>query len=628
MGLIVRTAGAARPKPEIKRDGEYLLRLWDEIRDHTMQSVAPSLIYEEASLIKRAIRDVYSRDVDEILVDGEDGWKAARDFMRMLMPTHVNKVQLWRDGGAPLFARQQVESQLDAMLVPTVQLRSGGYLVIDQTEALVAIDVNSGRSTRERGIEETALRTNLEAADEVARQLRLRDLAGLIVIDFIDMESKKHNAAVERRMKDALRDDRARIQLGSISHFGLMEMSRQRLRPSVAETSQTACPHCAGTGHVRSTDSAALHVLRAIEDEGSKRRAAEIMVHVHGSVAMFILNNKRVRLMEIEQRTGMRVCFNPDDSLLPGQTRVERLRALTPQDLPAPISQTQARMDASEAQGPATTPVPEEDVSDDDDEEEVAAAGDNAPKAGAAGPEETSEESQRRRRKRRRRRGARREETGVTPMPEDAEQPDLEEIAFPGAIRAEQPDAVSDATIAAIPESAASDSPSKSQRDAPDILVPGLVPGRDEAAEAAEEQAKAKPRGRRGGRRRTRPEAGAESSVAPSSYVGPTPADPFGNVADIFDLLEQAAEQRVIAAAPQPVARATETPQAEAETEAASRPENGETVPALALVEPVAPVDPAEIAAGTAPVVGPATRPVVIGEGEVTSERKRGWWRR
>ncbi len=248
MGLIVRTAGAARPKPEIKRDCEYLLRLWDEIRDHTMQSVAPALIYEEASLIKRAIRDVYSRDVDEILVDGEEGWKAARDFMRMLMPTHVKKVQLWRDGGAPLFARQQVEAQLDAMLVPTVQLRSGGYLVIDQTEALVAIDVNSGRSTRERGIEETALRTNLEAAEEIGRQLRLRDLAGLIVIDFIDMEAKKHNAAVERRMKEALKDDRARIQLGSISHFGLMEMSRQRLRPSVAETSQTACPHAAVPG--------------------------------------------------------------------------------------------------------------------------------------------------------------------------------------------------------------------------------------------------------------------------------------------------------------------------------------------------------------------------------------------
>ena len=280
MGMIVRTAGANRPKPEIKRDCEYLLRLWDDIREHTMKSVAPALIYEEASLIKRAIRDVYSRDIDEILVDGEDGWRAAHDFMRMLMPTHAKKVQLWRDGGQPLFARNQVEAQLDGMLMPTVQLRSGGYLVINQAEALVAIDVNSGRSTRERNIEETALRTNLEAADEVARQLRLRDLAGLIVIDFIDMESKRHNAMVERRMKEALKNDRARIQVGHISHFGLLEMSRQRLRPSLAETSFIACPHCGGTGHVRSTESAAIHVLRGIEDEGGKRRAAEIVVHV------------------------------------------------------------------------------------------------------------------------------------------------------------------------------------------------------------------------------------------------------------------------------------------------------------------------------------------------------------
>ena len=270
MGMIIRTAGAARPKAEIKRDCEYLLELWDSIRDTTMASIAPTLIHEEANLIKRAIRDNYSRDVEEVLVDGEAGWRAARDFMRMLMPAHARKVILWNEP-QPLFARQNVEAHLDAMLSPNVQLRSGGYLVINQTEALVAIDVNSGRSTRERGIEETALKTNLEAADEVARQLRLRDLAGLIVIDFIDMESRRNNAAVEKRMKDALRDDRARIQLGSISHFGLMELSRQRLRPSLAETSFTTCPHCGGTGHVRTTETAALAVLRAVEEEGAKR---------------------------------------------------------------------------------------------------------------------------------------------------------------------------------------------------------------------------------------------------------------------------------------------------------------------------------------------------------------------
>jgi ribonuclease E len=636
MGLIVRTAGAARPKPEIKRDCEYLLRLWDEIRDHTMQSVAPALIYEEASLIKRAIRDVYSRDVDEILVDGEEGWKAARDFMRMLMPTHVKKVQLWRDGGAPLFARQQVEAQLDAMLVPTVQLRSGGYLVIDQTEALVAIDVNSGRSTRERGIEETALRTNLEAADEVARQLRLRDLAGLIVIDFIDMESKKHNAAVERRMKEALKDDRARIQLGSISHFGLMEMSRQRLRPSVAETSQTACPHCGGTGHVRSTDSAALHVLRAIEDEGSKRRAAEIMVHVAGSVAMFILNHKRIRLMEIEQRTGMKVCFSPDDSLLPGQTRIDRLRTMTPQDLPLPISQTQARMDASVAQ---TAIMPESDDEDDagDEADDIAFAPEagGTPAKAASGAEETSEEAQRRRRKRRRRRGGRRDDvapaTGA-PMPPDAEQPDLDGLSFPTTMSADAP---AEAGFDASPVT--SSPPAESGGGTETDSDPAPVPGHDEAAEAGAERAKPKPRSRRGSRRRIRPDGEGEAAQsAPTysappygapAYSGPTPADPFGNVADIFDILERAAEQRDTApvpswASPRELTATAITPPANAgrddQMAAVGTAPQQQATPSDTAAQPQAPE----------PVVGPAIKPVVIGQDEAPAERKRGWWRR
>ena len=277
MGLIVRTAGANRPKAEIKRDCEYLLRLWDDIREHTLKSVAPALIYEEASLIKRAIRDVYSRDIDEIQVEGEEGWRAAHEFMRMLMPSHAKKVQLWKNGGMPLFAKHQVEAQLDAMLMPTVQLRSGGYLVINQTEALVAIDVNSGRSTRERGIEETALRTNTGS----------RRRGGAAVAAARPRRADRHRlhrhggeasttAMVERRLKEALKNDRARIQVGHISHFGLMEMSRQRLRPSLAETSFIACPHCGGMGHVRSTESAAIHVLRGIEEEGAKRRAAEI----------------------------------------------------------------------------------------------------------------------------------------------------------------------------------------------------------------------------------------------------------------------------------------------------------------------------------------------------------------
>ncbi|MDA8252224.1 MAG: Rne/Rng family ribonuclease, partial [Rhodospirillales bacterium] len=404
MGLIIRTAGANRPKPEIKRDCEYLMRLWDDIREHTMKSVAPALIYEEASLIKRAIRDVYSRDIDEVVVDGEDGWRGAHDFMRMLMPSHARKVQLWRGNGQPLFAKYQVEAQLDAMLMPTVQLRSGGYLVINQTEALVAIDVNSGRSTRERGIEETALRTNLEAADEVARQLRLRDLAGLIVIDFIDMEARKHNAMVERRLKDALKIDRARIQVGHISHFGLLEMSRQRLRPSLAETSFSPCPHCGGTGHVRSTESSAIHVLRAIEEEGAKGRAAAIRVQVASAVALYLLNHKRERLAEIEARYALHVEFEPDDSLVPPQIRIERLRPQVPEAerlVTAPVAPAAPVLPAAEEEEAAV------ELEDEAEGEAEESAADETGAPGEARP--AGDEAERRRRRRRRRRGGRRD---------------------------------------------------------------------------------------------------------------------------------------------------------------------------------------------------------------------------
>ncbi len=293
MGVIVRTAGAERSKAEIKRDYEYLLRLWNEIRDLTLRSTAPALIYEEGNLIKRSIRDLYTRDIDEVLVEGEEGYRTAKAFMKMLMPSHAKRVQPYRDPQIGLFHRFQVESQIDLIHSPIVQLRSGGYIVINQTEALVAIDVNSGRSTRERNIEETAVRTNLEAAEEIARQLRLRDLAGLIVIDFIDMEEHRNQSAVERRLKEALKNDRARIQVGRISAFGLLEMSRQRLRPSLVETSTQPCPHCGGTGFIRSTESTALYVLRSIEEEGMRRRSAEICVYVPTTVALYILNQKR-----------------------------------------------------------------------------------------------------------------------------------------------------------------------------------------------------------------------------------------------------------------------------------------------------------------------------------------------
>src|ERR1019366_5038856 len=412
MGMIVRTAGAQRPKPEIKRDCEYLLRLWDDIREHTLKSIAPALIYEEASLIKRAIRDVYSRDIDDITVDGEESWKAAHEFMRMLMPSHARKVHLWPDQGQSLFARFQVEAQLDAMLLPTVQLRSGGYLVINQTEALVAIDVNSGRSTRERNVEETALRTNLEAADEVARQLRLRDLAGLIVIDLIDMESKRHNAMVERRLKEALKDDRARIQVGHISHFGLMEMSRQRLRPSLEETTLLVCPHCNGTGHVRGTESAALHVLRGVEEEAGKRRSAEIIVHVAVAIALYILNHKRERLNEIERRYGMRVIIAADDSLIAPRFRIERLRTMVPGEEPrfvtpdAPRSAVVHAAITGSVVADAAAEAEPIDVEEDDDISDVDEDTDAAVAAGTVEDTEEGREAERRRRRPGRRRGA------------------------------------------------------------------------------------------------------------------------------------------------------------------------------------------------------------------------------
>ncbi|MEE1555376.1 MAG: ribonuclease E/G, partial [Alphaproteobacteria bacterium] len=316
MGVIVRTAGQNRTKSEIRRDFEYLLRLWDSVRDLTLDSTAPTAVYEEADLIKRAIRDMYAKDIDQILVDGEDGYRVAKDFMRMLMPSHAKKVQPYRNR-IPLLHRYQVEQQLDSMHSNVVQLKSGGYLVLAQTEALVAIDVNSGRSTKERNIEETALKTNLEAASEVGRQLRLRDLAGLVVIDFIDMDENRNQRNIERRFKEAMRNDRARIQIGRISPFGLLELSRQRLRPSLLEAATELCSTCAGMGVVRATASSAVHVLRAIEEEGLRERSAEISVHVPGHIALYILNYKRQALNEIEGRYAMEIAFQEDSSLVP-----------------------------------------------------------------------------------------------------------------------------------------------------------------------------------------------------------------------------------------------------------------------------------------------------------------------
>ncbi len=596
MSMIVRTAGANRPKPEIKRDCEYLLRLWDDIRETTLASIAPALIYEDASLIKRAIRDVYSRDIDEVIVDGEAGWRNAHELMRLLMPSHARKVIAWNDGGTPLFAHHQIESQLEAVLSPTVQLRSGGYLVINQTEALVAIDVNSGRSTRERDIEDTALRTNLEAAEEAARQLRLRDLAGLIVIDFIDMEQRRHNLQVERRLKEALHQDRARIQVGAISHFGLLEMSRQRLRPSLTETSLVTCPHCGGLGHVRSTESAAIHVLRAVEEEGAKRRAAEIAVHAAAPVVLYVLNNKRTLLSEIEARFGMRVAFQIDPSLTGQQIRIERLRAQThaeaePAASRPPASGPTARAPAeisAAAEAPAVVkPAAEQPAAEDSAEGRLAEG-----------------EERKRRRRRRRRGGSKRREEAAS----------LNDAAAPASAAEEDEDAA-EALAFAAPEAPA---PEVSARE---VSAPEAS-AREAAPEVVSEPVAAPIPGPVAG-----PAVAAETLPPLAPELVPEPeAVPPG---------EEAPKRRARAPRRTPTARRRKTVA------------EGETLPDLALpgapqpdlpVLTAPPAAPAPMAVTAPEVTAPESEPVaapvpmvqptIVADAPPEAPRKRGWWRR
>jgi ribonuclease E len=397
MGVILRTAGAARTKAEIKRDFEYLMRLWDNVRTLTLSSTAPCLVYEEGSLIKRSIRDLYDKDTGEVLVVGEEGYREAKDFMRMLMPSHAKNVKPYQEEQA-IFSKFGVETQLDRLLSPQVTLKSGGYVVINQTEALVSIDVNSGRSTREHSIEDTALQTNLEAADEIARQLRLRDLAGLIVIDFIDMEEKRNNRSVEKRLKEALKNDRARIQVGRISHFGLLEMSRQRIRASVMESTMEVCPHCGGLGHVRSGSSIALHVFRAIEDHLGRHGRYDVVVRCPVAIALDVLNLKRAGLSELEARHGVRI-FIRGDASLPGQSfQIEK---------GAPATRTPRK---SVVSAPIVEEEDEfvEEIELEDDEEEMEAAPaardrDRERRGGDDGQEERGGRKRRRRRRRGRR---------------------------------------------------------------------------------------------------------------------------------------------------------------------------------------------------------------------------------
>jgi len=623
MGVIVRTAGSERTKPEIKRDFDYLLRLWDEIRELTLRSTAPALIYEEGNLIKRSIRDLYQRDIEEVLVEGEEGYRTAKAFMKMLMPSHAKRVRLYRDPVIPLFQRFQVESQLDGIHSPTVQLKSGGYIVINQTEALVAIDVNSGRATRERNIEETALRTNLEAADEVARQLRLRDLAGLIVIDFIDMEEHRNQVAVERRLKEAMKHDRARIQIGRISAFGLLELSRQRLRPSLMEASTQPCPHCNGTGFVRSTESTALHVLRAIEEEGMRRRSAEIAVTVPTHVALYILNQKRNALLQIEARYRCRVRIDADEELIPPAFRLERLRAFTPAELAAIPSQT--------ALPPAPEPEDEEV-----EEEEVAAE-----EAATEGAAEARGESDRHGRRRRRRRRSHREEerTSAETAPE-ATVETADDVESGEGTEEEGED-----------EEHEGEAEAERLEGQPE---PGSLP-------PAEGERRRRRRGRRGGRRRRREGEGGEPMRAvPENRVAPQPAAteieivempppdaPEQPIAEAFEetVLELGAEKPAPEAAPEaavaaPTKQAAEGDVAE-EERATIEPEARDEKPTIegeaaeetateaaedtATSEPVAEEQPAP-PAQEQPVRRDLPAPKIL-TGRPANPR-RGWWSR
>ncbi len=414
MGVILRTAGAARTKTEVKRDFEYLLRLWETVRDLTLKSTAPTLVYEEGSLVKRSIRDLYNKDIDEILVAGDGAYKEAKDFMRMLMPSHAKNVKAYRDT-LPVFTRHGIESQLDAMFTPVMQLRSGGYIVLNQAEALVAIDVNSGRATREHHIEDTALKTNLEAAEEIARQLRLRDLAGLIVIDFIDMDEKRNNRAVERRLKECLRHDRARIQVGHISHFGLLEMSRQRIRSSVLESSTEKCPHCGGTGHVRSVSSVALQLLRALDEMLLKGATHNLIVRTRTEIALYLLNHKRAHLRALEERFRIAIMVNAD-ATIGGQLsfvieKGEQVHSLE-----------QAK--ALALAPPTAVPIEDEDEEDvEEDEEEAVEAEDvvaSEESEDEAQPEDEQGQGRKRRRRRRGRRGGEAREDGALAADRDA----------------------------------------------------------------------------------------------------------------------------------------------------------------------------------------------------------------
>ncbi len=491
MGLIVRTAGASRTKQEIQRDYEYLLRLWDSIRDLTLRSSAPALVYEEGNLIKRAIRDQFSKDIEEIIVEGDEGFEEAHTFTKMIMPQQIESVKKY-EGGQSLFQKYKVEGQLDSMFNPRVQLKSGGYIIINQTEALVAIDVNSGRSTRENNIEDTAHKTNLEAAEEIARQLRLRDLAGLIVIDFIDMEENRNDRAVERRLKDCLRHDRARIQLGRISPFGLLEMSRQRLRPGMVEGSTIACPHCNGTGLIRSVESLALRALRQVEEEAQASRSDGVTVRVPTEVAVYILNHKRADITAMEERLGISIFVEAKADMYGADCAIEG-------GAPGGFRSRRVAHASAVSAETALAMMPEQDFADSDGDEIIEGES-NIEEVETRAPRD----GERRERDDRNGRGGRRRRGGRGRDRDDRER-------RPAPVAGE-------AIAAALPvegeavEGAVADAPS-----AETVVREGERDGNDR---------RRRRRGRRGGRRNGRPEGGfAEGSEAPNDAAGETESD-------------------------------------------------------------------------------------------------------
>lgn len=549
MGVILRTAGASRTKAEVKRDFEYLMRLWESVRELTLKSQAPCLVYEEGSLIKRTIRDLYNKDIDEVQVAGDDAYREAKDFMRMIMPSHAKNVQLYKED-QPLFSKYGIEAQLDSMFSPTVTLPSGGYIVINPTEALVSIDVNSGRSTKEHNIEDTALQTNLEAAEEVARQLRLRDLAGLIVIDFIDMMENRSNRAVERKLKDCLKDDRARIQVGRISHFGLMEMSRQRIRFGVVESSTHKCPVCDGTGLVRSTESLALMIMRHIEDHVLRRQGQSINVRVPVEVALYILNFKRETLTALEIRNALSITITADSKMTGHQFAIEKGEARVSAYADQRVAE-HVRVDSAVIDDSA-----DDDIVEEEEEEAVAEAGER----------QASESGEGRRRRRRRRRGGDRGEDGQRPQQRAAQQN--------GEVEAEgtDEDAEEGEEVSAASSEARSD----------------------------EEPRKRRRRGRRGGRRNRREgEEGIESAPSAEEAVA---------------AVETASDEAVAEVAPEPepeVAAAAE-PVAEAPAEKPKRTRRTRKtaeVPAEMAVAEVAPVEAAPEEAPAAAEEKPKRKP-------------------